>query len=144
MTNLQVQKLIDADIQICPVAATLEWLARREALGKKAPPTFLITKTGKPMLDAQLLAVAIKAVLTAANVPPQYSSYSIKHATISALYSLGFSTTEINIYTGHSESAETAPNYYLKSLGKWPGFKLATKCSRKELGETVAPNSLEQ
>jgi integrase len=144
MTNLQIQKLKDADSQICPVAATLEWLARRKTLDKTAPPTFLMTKTGKAMLDAQSLAIAIRAVLTAAGVPTQYSAYSIKHATISALYNLGFSTTEINIFTGHSESADTAPKYYLKSLGNWPGHKLAVASSRKESGMTVVPDSLEQ
>jgi hypothetical protein len=96
------------------------------------------------MRDAQLLAVAINAVLTAVGVPPNYMPYSIKHSTISALYSLGFSTTEINIFTGHSESADTAPKFYLKSLGNWPGHKLATKRSQEGSERTVAPDPLEQ
>jgi integrase len=141
LTNLQIQEI--SDKQICPVAATREWLARRNSLDN-APPKFMITKTGKPMLDAQLLAIAIRNVLDAAKVPPQYGSYSIKHAAISALYALGFSTTEINIFTGHSESADTAPSYYLKTIGNWPGYRLAAFGSPEGLGETMAPNPPKQ
>jgi site-specific recombinase XerD len=122
ITNLQIQSL--ADTQICPVKSTLEWLKRRDALLPR-PSTFLVTRSGRPMINAQLLANAIRPVLAAANIPTSYGSYSIKHATISALFRLGFSPTEINIFTGHSELANTAATFYLKSTGKWPGYGIA-------------------
>jgi hypothetical protein len=140
-TNFQVQKL--SDNSICPVAATQEWLARRKSL-TNAPPNFLISKTGKPVRDAQLLANAVRNVLDAVGVPPQYSPYTIKHATISALFALGVPTTEVNIFTGHSESANTAPSYYLKTIGNWPDYRLAAFSSPGESGETMAPEDPEQ
>jgi site-specific recombinase XerD len=120
ITNLQVQNL--DDVQICPVAATLEWLNRKKTLDPKA---FLFTRNSSPIRNAQLLAAPIRLVLRAAGVPSTYGPYSIKHAVISALFHLGFSSTEINLFTGHSELADTAPKYYLKSINKWPGFRLA-------------------
>jgi integrase len=140
VTNIQLQSL--DDIQICPVAATARWLIVKKSLDGGSP-SFLLTKSSRPLVNAQLLAAAIKEVFKAAHIPPDFKPYSIKHAAISALYELSFSSAEVNIFTGHSELAETAPTYYLRSFGKWPGLSLATKTSRG-LGVAVVPNPSEQ
>jgi hypothetical protein len=121
ITNLQVQSL--PDVQICPVSAISEWLERKKKFLN--PSVFLYTQSGNPLRYAQLLSPPIRTVLTAAGVPPQFRPYSIKHAVISALFHLGCSRAEVNLFTGHSELADTAPAFYLKSIHRWPGFLLA-------------------
>jgi hypothetical protein len=75
-------------------------------------------------------------------VPPEYGSYSIKHAVISALFRFGFSRVEKNLFTGHSDLADTAPKFYLKSLNKWPGYRLAANSSLGSPEESVASGAL--
>jgi site-specific recombinase XerD len=114
ITNLQLQSLPDA--QICPVSAVLEWLDRKKKFLN--PQVFLFSQSGTPLHYTQPLSSSIKMVLTAAGVPSFYKPYSIKHAVISALFHLGYSRTEVNLFTGHSELADTAPAFYLKSIRK--------------------------
>jgi site-specific recombinase XerD len=134
ITVLQIQQIQDE--QICPVAATLEWLARLKTLHQS---TFLLTKSGQPLTSAQLLSDPIRSVFDAASIPSFYRPYSIKHAVISALYHLGCTRTEVNIFTGHSELADTAPTFYLKSINEWLGYKLAARYSPGSSGVSVAP-----
>jgi site-specific recombinase XerD len=101
----------------------LEWLDRKKKFLN--PQVFLYTQSGTPLHHTQLLSGSIKMVLTAAGVPSYFKPYSIKHAVISALFHLGYSRTEVNLFTGHSELADTAPAFYLRSIKNWPGFSLA-------------------
>jgi hypothetical protein len=141
MMNLQIQ-CVD-DVRICPVEATLRWLARRKTL-EGVPSTFLVSKGGKPVTNSQLLSPAVKSVFNAAHIPLRYAPYTIKHASISALYGLGFPNSEINLFTGHSELADTTARFYLKSFGEWPGKKLAAKTLLEESEPHVVPDPSSQ
>jgi hypothetical protein len=64
--------------------------------------------------------------LEEAGIPREFATYSIRHATITKAYRLdGVGWKDVNIFTGHSELADTSSRFYLHLSDEWLGFKLA-------------------
>jgi hypothetical protein len=68
---------------------------------------------------------ALAKLLAAAGIPSKFTSYSIRHAAITKLYSLGHTPTKVNTFTGHSQRADTSSRFYLHQVDQWLGFDLA-------------------
>jgi hypothetical protein len=53
-----------------------------------------------------------------------YTGYSFRHAVIQALFDAGLDEKAVNAYTGHSNSAHTALNWYYHLDKMWAGQQL--------------------
>jgi hypothetical protein len=64
--------------------------------------------------------------LERAGIDRKYPAYSIRHALITALFDAGLSESQVNAYTGHSNSAHTAATSYFHLNSKWIGHAIAS------------------
>jgi hypothetical protein len=68
--------------------------------------------------------------LVKAGVHPGVPAYSVRHALITFLLSLGFSEVEVNAFTGHSNNYHTALNHYFHLDGNWAGNRIVEEALR--------------
>ena len=122
------------DLSICPVAHWEE-LCRRATLASTSSssssfsssinPLLFRTDSNTPISSSAQLCLITKALLRQASIPDHYSTYSIRHATITKLYALTDNKSQVNAFTGHSNLAGTSSKWYLHQSDNWLGFKLA-------------------
>ena len=80
---------------------------------------------GKPYKTSSGICRLLKQLLSQAGVPEEYTAYSIRHATITALFEAGLSELQVNAFTGHSNNSHTAASSYLHLDRLWMGDKLS-------------------
>ena len=66
----------------------------------------------------------LNRLLRLAGIPEGYTGYSIRHATITALFRF-MGEKEVNAFTGHSQDAHVALEHYYHLDRNWAGGKLA-------------------
>ena len=112
---------------ICPILHWKELLRRSSAASSSSsPPSLFFWDSGKLITKSSHLCIITKSFLAEAGIPKEYSTYSIRHATITKLYSLTGDKTQVNAFSGHSELAGTSSKFYLHQTENWLGFKLAS------------------
>jgi hypothetical protein len=72
------------------------------------------------------LCLVTKTLLQEAHIPDMYTCYSIRHAAITKLYGICSDPLKVNVFTGHSERANTSSKFYLHEIDNWLGFALAS------------------
>jgi integrase len=67
-----------------------------------------------------------------------YTGYSFRHSMIQALFDAGLDEKQVNAYTGHSNNAHTAVNFYYHLNRMWAAQKLrAAPTDRVQLRDEV-------
>jgi hypothetical protein len=115
------------DKSLCPIRYWEELLRRAQrTLGSSFafPSSNFFWDSDRPMSSSAHLCVVTKSLLHQASIPKEFSTYSIRHATITKLFSIVPNKAQINAFTGHSNLANTAPKFYLHQSGNWLGYKL--------------------
>jgi integrase len=111
------------DKRLCPLRHYL--LAKHGAKKKGVTTSLWCSASGKVFTTADPIRKRLCGLIWAAGVPKHYTAYSIRHATISALYKF-MKEVEVNAYTGHSNNSHTTLNYYYHLDRNWAGQSLAT------------------
>jgi hypothetical protein len=65
-----------------------------------------------------------RKLIHSAEIATHYTTYSIRHATISKLYSIFPDKTQVNAFLGHSQLAGSSSLYCLRQPKKWGGYHL--------------------
>jgi integrase len=109
---------------ICPVAALHTWLTRPDQMQNRL---LFPSETGRtitvPTIGYQFLKVFARA-----KIDPHYTAYSVKHAVVTKLYTLGATDEEVCAY-GHWAPGSRTPRqwYYIPVVDKnWLGTRLVT------------------
>jgi hypothetical protein len=116
-----------SDKNLCPIRYWEEILRRaRRTLGSSFvfPSSIFFWDSNRPMTSSAHLCVVTKTLLKQASIPKEFTTYSIRHATITKLFSIVPDKAQINAFTGHSNLANTAPKFYLHQSGNWLGHQL--------------------
>jgi hypothetical protein len=90
------------------------------------PPSTTCSSSGYRDLTSRDVAAAFKAVMLAAGIPTRYSAYSIRHATVTALFARGASDEQVAAF-GRWAPGSRVPRlfYYIRATdGTWIGKKL--------------------
>jgi hypothetical protein len=88
------------------------------------------SEKGVPYKQPGAISGHVKILMQDAGIPSHYTTYSIRHALITALFDRGLSEPEVNAYTGHSNNAHTALTHYFHLDGRWVGDQLAISGER--------------
>jgi hypothetical protein len=108
------------DKAICPVCYLEE--LRRRAYDKNL--TLFHWDNGVSINSVVPIYSALAKLLAAAGIPSKFTSYSIRHAAVTKLYSMGHTPTKVNTFTGYSQRADTSSRFYLHQVDQWLGFDL--------------------
>jgi hypothetical protein len=87
----------------------------------------------------------LRKLMLEANIPPEYTAYSIRHALITALFDAGLTETQVNAYTGHSHNSHTAVNSYFHMDKNWIGRMVerrARNVSEQEVERVIEEDNL--
>jgi site-specific recombinase XerD len=137
-TSVPVHRLsIDA---LCPLLTLKAWLLRRkdtsQLLFRRRPPACALENptTAGPGPCYQDLTTGyirgkFRAVMRAAGIPAHYPPYTIRHATVTALFSRGASDEEVAAF-GRWAPGSKVPRlfYYIRATdGTWIGKKLISE-----------------
>jgi integrase len=109
------------DKAICPVCYLEE--LRHRAYDESLP--LFHWDNGVSTNSAVPIYNALAKLLATAGIPSKFTSYSIRHAAITKLYSMGHTPTKVNTFTWHSQRADTSSRFYLHQVDQWLGFDLA-------------------
>ena len=108
---------------LCPL--THYRLLKAGAIRRGHQHTLWCTDAGTAFKRTDKILKMLKDLIHAAGVPDRFTGYSIRHATITALYRAKMSEVNVNAYTGHSCNAHTTLNYYYHLDKAWVGSSLA-------------------
>jgi hypothetical protein len=127
------------DHRICPVRYFNEVVRRSKAFiripsrnASQTPGMFQLRENtlfrwdnNQLMKNSSNLCTVTKLLLTEANIPPEYKTYSIRHAAITKAFRITKSALKVNVFTGHSQKTDTSSRFYLHEIDNWLGFDLA-------------------
>jgi hypothetical protein len=68
---------------------------------------------GLPFVRSAPVCLSTRKLIHSAGIATHYTTYSIRHATISKLYSIFPDKTQVNAFSGHSQLAGSSSLYYL-------------------------------
>jgi hypothetical protein len=108
---------------LCPVAVYV--VLCKEAERNGLHDILWGSEKGIPYKQPSAISRHVKLLLLEAKIPACYTTYSIRHALITALFAKGLSEPEVNAYTGHSNNAHPALTHYFHLDEKWAGKDLA-------------------
>jgi hypothetical protein len=113
-----------ADKRICPLTYYL--MLKRWAKHRGLGSSLWGSEQGRPFATSASICRLLKNLLLQAGIPPEYSVYSIRHATITALFKAGLSELQVNAYTGHSNRSHTVASSYFHLDDVWAGVGLSS------------------
>jgi integrase len=102
---------VEGEEAICPVAAVLELWKRVQDRRGRGKGLFYFDNVSIP-LRKFYLEREMRELMSVAGIPPQYTPYSIKHASITWLLAHGVSESIINRNARLSQHASTAVVHY--------------------------------
>jgi hypothetical protein len=88
------------------------------------------SEKGRKYKRSDCIGKALKRLLLRMGVKG-FTGYSFRHSTIQALFDAGLDEKEVNAYTGHSNNAHTAVNYYFHLDKAWAGERIRTAPSER-------------
>jgi integrase len=112
------------DKKLCPL--TQYELQKSGAQARGCTDTIWCSEKGTPHKRTDKMLKLVCELLRRAGISKQFKGYSIRHATISALYKFKMNEHEVSAYTGHSHNSHTTLNYYYHLDKAWVGSSLAT------------------
>jgi hypothetical protein len=101
-------------------------LSGSTSLPAARPPDIACPPRGFRDLTTRDVSTAFKAIMAAAGIPPRYPAYSIRHATVTALFTRGASDEEVAAF-GRWAPGSRVPRlfYFIRATdGTWIGKKL--------------------
>jgi integrase len=99
-------------------------LLKERALGLGVTSTIFCSEQGVAYKRADVIGKALKDLLERMGIVG-YTGYSFRHAMIQALFDAGLDEKQVNAYTGHSNRAHTALNFYYHLDKAWVGKTLS-------------------
>jgi hypothetical protein len=70
------------------------------------------------------VCLSTRKLIHSAGMAKHYTTYSIRHTTISKLYSIFPDKTQVNAFSGHSQLVGSFSLYYLHQPENWLGYHL--------------------
>jgi hypothetical protein len=122
------------DAHICPVRYLEELISRlgppssssfSSSSSSSSTSTRFVWDNGTPVSSVASIYPLLNRLLREAKIPEKYTANSIRHAAITKLINTVHDVSKVNIFTGHSQRANTAPKFYSHLVGEWLGFALA-------------------
>jgi hypothetical protein len=137
-SSLACLRMPEVNAAICPVRYLEEFLdryyARRSGSSSSSSSSSSFPAAplwcwdnGDSINGTATLCYHTKKLMECAGIPREFPCYTIRHATITKCYKItDGDKMEVNIFTGHSERANTSAKSYLLQTNKWLGYRLAS------------------
>ena len=110
------------DRRLCPL--THYRLLVKGAKERGLKDSLWCNQRGKAFVRSDPILYRLTKLLRLAGIPEGYTGYSIRHATITALFRF-MGEKEVNAFTGHSQDAHVALEHYYHLDRNWAGGELA-------------------
>jgi hypothetical protein len=95
----------------------------RRAQGKGVFDALYCSDRGMKYKRSDCIGKALKRLLERMGIKG-FTGYSFRHSTIQALFDAGLEERQVNAYTGHSNNAHTAVNFYYHLNKMWAAQKI--------------------
>ena len=124
------------DKELCPLTHYLLLKDRARQMGLTG--VLWASEAGNPYKSSAAICHHLKRLLAEAGIPSEYTAYSIRHATITALFESGLSEIQVNAFTGHSNNSHTAVTSYYHLDSVWAGLGLAASVGLRPKASVIA------